>query len=628
MKKVFVYFFLALILIVGCSQEFKETFNVNPMNPQPTQEITVRYNPSGTPLGNADDVALLAYSFTNDQMPSVQEVNMDKKGKGWIGSFTPDSGAVLVMAKFVAGEAADDNNEQGYKIMLFNDDGKYVQGCQAALANVFLYGAYPMRLKRDVMRAAEEFQNELTLYPDSKERFRELGWNLTLRTDKENGNAKVLAELDTLASKPDLTIEEKTLLASWYNRLKATDKADKFKQAVLKAEPKGELAQSERIMEFYNRKNLLNQKIRLFKNFKKDFPENERLGYMASNIINGYVQEKRFDEAQDFLNRHVDNPTSMHYNTIAWALVENEVNLKTAAELGKKGTELARAELENPTSEKPTYLTDSQWKNQLKTSLGYILDTYATALYKSDQVEESLPLFEEAVEVTKKGNNDVNERYAGALLDAGQNEKTFHFVEELLKDGKSTPKLEDMFKKAYVGWKGSEEGLDEALSALSEQGINKLKSELEKEMLNKPAPEFTLEDLEGNSVSLTDLKGKTLVIDFWATWCGPCISSFPGMQDAVNKFKDDESVKFLFVNTWERGDNVKENVAKFIKDKNYTFHVLLDLKSEVVAAYGVDGIPTKFVVDKNGNIRFKSVGFGGDANKLVEELSLMIEMVK
>ncbi len=615
-------------MIAGCSQEFKETFSVNPMNPQPTQEITVRYNPSGTPLENADEVSLLAYSFTDDQMPSVQEVNMDKKGKGWIGSFTPDSGAVLVMAKFVAGEAADDNDEQGYKIMLFNDDGKYVQGCQAALANVYLYGTYPMRLKRDVMRASEEFQNELTLYPDSKEKFRELGWNLTLRTDKENGNAKVLAELDTLAAKPELTIEEKTLLASWYNRLIATDKAEKFKQAVLKAEPKGELAQSERIMEFYNRKNSLNKKIRLYKNFKKDFPANERLGYMASNIINGYVQEKRFDEAQDFLNRHVDNPTSMHYNTIAWALVENEVNLKTAAELGEKGTSLARAELENPTSEKPKYLTDSQWKNQLKTSLGYILDTYATALYKSDQVEESLPLFEEAVEVTKKGNNDMNERYTSTLLDVGQNEKAFHFVEELLKEGKSTPKLEELFKKAYIGWKGSEEGLDEALSAVSEQGMNKLKNELEKEMLNKPAPDFTLEDLEGNSVSLTDLKGKTLIIDFWATWCGPCVSSFPGMQNAVNKFKDDETVKFLFINTWERGDNVKENVAKFIKDKNYTFHVLLDLKSEVVAAYGVDGIPTKFVVDKNGNIRFKSVGFGGDVNKLVEELSLMIDMVK
>ena len=628
MKRVFMYFFLVVIIVVGCSQQFKEKFSTTPMNPQPAQEVTVRYNPNATPLESADDVSMLAYQFSDDQMPAVIEVKMDKKGKGWVGSFTPDSGTVLAIAKFVSGKEADDNDGQGYKIMLYTADGKYVQGCQAALANVYLYGAYPMRLKRDVMRASEEFENELALYPESKEKLQELGWNLMLRTDKENGKTKVLAELDEIAAKPGLTVEDKTVLVNWYGRLEAADKAEKLKKEILKQEPKGEFAQSQRVREFYDRKNSLSKKVQLYKKFKKDFPENERLSSMATNVIGSYVKEKRYDEAEEFLNRNVAKPTSMQHNTIAWALADNGVNLKTSAALAKKGVELARAELENPTTEKPKYITDNEWQKQLKRTLGYILDTYAVALYKLSQVEEAIPYFEEAIQLTEKSNNDVNERYVTALMDVDQNEKAYQFVEGLLKEGKGTPKLEDMFKKSYVAWKGSEEGLEQAFSAVSEQGVNKLKNDLEKEMLNKPAPDFTLEDLDGKTVSLKDLSGKTFVIDFWATWCGPCISSFPGMQKAVEKFKDDEAVEFLFVNTWERGDNVKENVAKFVKDKNYSFHVLMDLKSEVVAAYGVDGIPTKFVVDKNGNIRFKSVGFGGDANKLVDELSLMIEMVK
>lgn len=146
-------------------------------------------------------------------------------------------------------------------------------------------------------------------------------------------------------------------------------------------------------------------------------------------------------------------------------------------------------------------------------------------------------------------------------------------------------------------------------------------------MINQIAPNFSLIDLAGNTISLQDFKNKTIVIDFWATWCGPCVASFAGMQKAVEKFKANDNVKFLFINSWERGEGIEKRVAEFIKEKNYPFHVLLDLKNEVVTVYEVEGIPTKFIVDKNGNIRFKSVGFGGDTERMVEELSQMIDLV-
>jgi len=628
LKKASIYLATFMIFVAGCSNEFKEKFSTLPTKPQPAKEVTVRYNPTATPLEQAVDVTLLAYAFGDDAVPAVTEIPMTKKGMGWIGSFNPDSSARLVVAKFISGETADDNDGQGYLVPLYTNKGQYVQGCQAALSNLYLNGGHVLRLKRDAMRAAEEFQNELKSYPESKEKYRELNWNLIARTDKENGNAKVLAELDALAAKPDLNVKDKTLLATWYARLKAGDKAKQFKDEILKQDPQGEFEQSERLMEFYNRSNPLNTSLQLLNNFKKDFPQHERISSMESYVISAFMREKKYDDAVKFLTTSVAKPTSMQYNTIAWPLVENGINLETAATLAKAGTELARVEITSPTEERPKYITEREWQQNAKMPLGYILDTYATALYKLGQVKESIPLFEEAIQMTEKTNSDVNERYVSALMDLGQNENAFQFLEGLLKEGKGSPALEAMFKKAYAGWKGSEEGLDQAFSAVNEQGVNKLKSDMEKEMISKPAPQFTLEDLNGQFVSLQDLKGKTVIIDFWATWCGPCVSSFPGMQATVDKFKDDNTVQFLFVNTWENGENVKQTVAKFIQDKKYSFRVLMDLKNEVVAAYGVDGIPTKFIVDKNGNIRFKSVGFGGDANKLVEELSLMIAMVK
>ena len=149
-----------------------------------------------------------------------------------------------------------------------------------------------------------------------------------------------------------------------------------------------------------------------------------------------------------------------------------------------------------------------------------------------------------------------------------------------------------------------------------------------------PAPAFSLKDLEGNTVTLKDQKGKVVILDFWATWCGPCIKSFPSMQTAIDRYKDDPNVVFLFINTWEQRQDPLDFVRNFMDRKGYDFTVLMDVKEPgsaeklVVDSYGVRGIPAKFIIDGKGNIRFSLMGFSGADEAEIAELVAMIEEAK
>ncbi len=162
------------------------------------------------------------------------------------------------------------------------------------------------------------------------------------------------------------------------------------------------------------------------------------------------------------------------------------------------------------------------------------------------------------------------------------------------------------------------------------QDLESIKKEVRRKMLkqNVAAPDFELKNLEGKSIKLSNLKGKVVFLDFWATWCGPCVASFPSIKKVADKYKEDSNVVFLFIATSEEPRNRTERLKRFIEKKKYDFNVLIDENDEVAGKFGVMGIPMKFVVDTQGNIRFASEGYNGSSDATALEIEAMIELAK
>jgi thiol-disulfide isomerase/thioredoxin len=135
-----------------------------------------------------------------------------------------------------------------------------------------------------------------------------------------------------------------------------------------------------------------------------------------------------------------------------------------------------------------------------------------------------------------------------------------------------------------------------------------------------PAPDFTASRPEGGQVRLSGLRGKAVFLNFWATWCPPCRAEIPSMEALYQRFRG-KDLEFLAVDIQEN----PQDVSAFLREYGVSFPAALDSTGRISAGYGIRGIPTTFIIDREGNIIASAVG-GRDWNTqaVVEALELLI----
>ncbi len=626
-------------------QQNNASFTFTPDKPKQGEPITLVYDeasPSAT-LKGVSDLTCHVFFGRRDLDPLLIEIPLKKEAGMWRGVVNvEDTSACIVFFRLVSGENKDDNNGDAWYSIVYRKDGKPVKDGHLRAGNFLLNGRFfNYRHKVNLDQARFHFEQERMLYPEQWRATTGL-WDVRMKEDQSPEVQKALkTELASFydSHKDDENVVENVI--TWWGKLGDSAKADEIRKYEIGKNPKGLVAQLGRSSLIWEAPDNT-KRIGLLKQFLTDFPSMDRKARQMylPNLFFLQARNNELEAAAEVMNE-IEKPEANLYNEIASRYIEKGENLEKAVAWAKKGVDMVR----NPDpAGKPSYMTTNEWMENNKYYANMILDTYGYGLLKLGKSGEAEVTLEEVYKESKGDDPEINLHYIEVLEKVGKYDKALEVGMEAIAKGKDSPEITDRLKGVYAGktgekgtyedlGKGHKDKFEKMLSDALKMKIERIQKSLKETRLNSPGTDFILKDMNGAPVSLAELKGKVVVLDFWATWCGPCKSSFPYLQKVFEKYQNNENVKILAINSWERLKDYPaqvENAKSFMSSNKYTFPVLIDEKDGdqfiVIGKYEVEGIPTKFILDKKGTIAWKVVGFD-NGQYMIDEMTQQIEML-
>lgn len=620
--------------------------------PERNEKVTFTYNVTPDLAKVSGKIEGTAWFIEDNNYPSTP-ITIEGEGNTIKGEFNVSGGARAFFIKINKGTTIDNNDGKGFISLVYKDQ-KPLEGAYAGNAFILAsgIGTSYAKITRSTDDAVVLYKKEFELFPQSEKKYSNNYYTFLAANPANIGLVnKKIAELQKSAEENDFLFSMNLLRAS--GQTSGIDSLTKLAKIKF---PMGRAAIGEDANVIGKEKDSV-KKDSLFKAFLVKY-NNAAANLKEPTIVNmlGVYLKNGDTKSYEKYSAMVTNKEliSMTLNNVSYNWAVAGERLAEAEKLSKQTIDI--------TLSKAGIISLSDVTKTNAPQFAMFGDTYAYILWKERKFDEAVK-YQAVVYQLGNDNKEIVEHYVQMLNSAKDYKQALEIAEKNIRAGKTSETIEQEFKTAYQKVKGDMAGFDNywadvqkannekkelekkafeaqqkevlasANSASNLQQLAKVKNDLSGKIIKEPAPLFTLKDLDGKVVSLASLKGKTVIIDFWATWCGPCIMSFPGMQIAQNKYKNNPDVVFLFIDTWENGTNYLPGVKKFVADKGYSFHVLMDetgadkKQSKVVSAYKVDGIPTKFIIDKNGDIRFKYIGYTGSTEGVVNEVTAMIELL-
>ncbi|SCY45210.1 AhpC/TSA family protein [Flavobacterium anhuiense] len=648
--KLLVLAFCAFTLQVT-SQEVKSRLQGMVDIPIPGATFSMTYDPKGGPLENIKNISGYAYVF-NDYRWEIEDLKMKKNGAVYSADFTVPKNCAFMAFKFYGntenGLVTDTNQDTGYILVAFKEPKVKMPGADLAWATFRnknfngQFGGYfkdfsidgdatEYWLKKEVATNGNRFPEFFDTYfkvlkVQKPEKFDELGTRFLGDFTK---NMKGMPE--------EVYLKVHHL---YLYDLKNKIKADSVENVIVKQFPKGAFLRQKAYQKIMPTADAI-ERNKLIAQFLDDFPYNSEVPssqkYFYDNIVKmqftNYFENKDYKTILAMIpNMNFANLNDAYHQNISKALYLKTVDATTIETIATPMIKLMQAKVNDLSYMSGLYWSPNQAtenaKNQLNNELVIQIRMY-DMLKKYKEVLETFELLPFEKRYEKASVNDIHikalESFYKPIIEVLKNAARANTLSE-----GATAKLKELYLK---------EGKKEAdFPAYLEQLKKENKTEEKIALIDITAPAIKVQSADGKTKDLALNSGKIIVIDFWATWCGPCKKSFPAMQQFVNDFKDDKQVEVYFISTQETKEGYKKEALAYLKEKGLKITPYFDLVKkgggtnnasfgQYAKIFNSSGIPRKVVI-KDGKIRFTSEGYSGNPGQLVDELTNVINALK
>jgi thiol-disulfide isomerase/thioredoxin len=627
-----------MLLVLAIVQVRGQSVTINPEKIKRGDTVTISYDPTVSYAKITPDAPSVTIVFTYSTFYDLPwKMPMVKKGKIWTASFVAGRFATFAAFYLQNGDQIEKPAADQHYVLRVYDGEKRVKSS-------FLHESYS--LSAQMPKSADLQAKKLALLGEE------------LKNNPDNYEAKV-AQLNTMmnmAKKPDekqkfraqarkiiaAKFEENptlpgnvNLVTMGYLMIGEKSRLDSVRKVVMQRFPDADISKDLRAAIIAKEQDTAAKIAKLEAMLKKS----DKLGEEGSEgihkmLFDHYASVKDSSRAlfhASKLNVKVNPYTPLALKDIAARLTENKIAPSAAIDYANRSLKISGnwpvgiIRYFPEFGYIPSYIPDSTRKQAVSEARSALLSIKALNYFQLHKIDSARLLADQAVKLSDGREGLINSAEVSAALN--ENLKAFDILWKLLVKNPTDSMVMESAKNNFLKYGQSEADFRSKVAELEALKIAQLTAKTRLLMMNKPGPELSgLVDLEGRPVTAEMMKGKIVVVDFWATWCVPCMQEMPYFHKVFEKYRNNKDVMFMVVNSGSN-NNIEDAKKWAQQNPQYQFPIYFNNDKDIGEKVGFTVIPTIAVIDQQGKMQFRTIGFEGEIlqKKLDVEIAILLQ---